>query len=150
MEAHPIKDGCEFRLAYRWLDEQEAPLLTEDRTVRFIEGEDAHFCEIISTRHASRGAVRFPKTKFGGLGFQADPLLAPDAELLSSPMEGVAARSKSFHEMDSDYVAYEADRPASQGGALGICSMIRDLLASVVPRSFVISAWPWAQSHMAW
>ncbi len=126
MEAHPIKDGCEFRLACRWLDEQEAPLLTEDRTVRFIEGEDAHFCEIISTRHASRGAVRFPKTKFGGLGLRAEPLLAPDAGAVVIADGGRRGPVEIVHEMDSDYVAYEADRPVSQGGALGICSMIRD------------------------
>ena len=70
--------------------------------------------------------MRFPKTKFGGLGLRAEPLLAPDAGAVVIADGGRRDPVEIVHEMDSDYVAYEADQPVSQGGALGICSMIRD------------------------
>lgn len=126
VEAHSIRHGLEFRLACRWLDEHAAPVLSEDRTVRLVECEDAHLCEIISTRRAAYGPVRFPQTKFGGLGLRAEPLLSPDAGAVVIADDDRRGSVGIVHEGDSEYVAFEADRPSSQGGALGVCAMIRD------------------------
>lgn len=126
MEAHAIQGGVEFRMTCRWLDENDTPLLTEERIVRLVEHEDAHLCEVISTRRATHGGLLFPQTKFGGLGLRAEPLLSPDAGAAVIADGGRRGPVEIVHEGDSDYVAYEAERPARQGGSLGVCLMIRD------------------------
>jgi hypothetical protein len=126
IEARSIAGGAEFRLNCVWRDEGEAPFLTETRTVRLFAAGDAHFCDVTSTRHASHGALRFPKTKFGGMGLRAEPLLSPDAGATVIADQGRRGAAEVVHEQDSDFVAYEAGLPFGQGGPLGVCMMIRD------------------------
>jgi hypothetical protein len=126
MTASPIPNGMEFHMECQWLDENGTPLLSESRTVRLFEDEDANFCDVVSTRHASHGALVFPKIKLGGLGLRAEPLLAPDAGAVVIADGGRRGDSSIVHELDSTFVAYERDLPFSQSGPLGVCLMIRD------------------------
>lgn len=126
LNAHTIQGGVEFHMGCQWLDETDSPLLSEERTVRFVQAEDAHLCEVISARRAMYGPLSFPQTKFGGLGLRAEPLLSPDTGATVIADNNRKGNVDVIHEGDSDYVAYEADRPIGQGGALGVCMMIRE------------------------
>jgi len=120
--------GVRFTLKSIWRDEQEQPLVDEERTVTLYALPDATVCDMTSCKIAAYGAAEFAKTKFGSLGARVEPRLLPafggqvigcvDGELGRGTADDVANTKA------CDAVAYENDVPGV--GVFGICLMIRD------------------------
>ena len=124
--------GVRFTLRSIWRDEQEQPMLDEERTVLLRALPDAHVCDMTSRKTATYGAVEFPQTKFGSICMRVEPRLLPalggrvigclDGELHRGTADEVA------NTMVCDAVAYENDVPGL--GVYGVCLMILDNSAS--------------------
>ena len=124
--AEVTDDGVRFTLKSTWRDEQEEPLIDEERTVILRALPDANLCDMTSRKTAAYGRVQFAKTKFGSLGVRVEPRLLPalggqvigcdDGELRRGTADEVANQTA------CDAVAYENDVPGI--GAFGICLMI--------------------------
>jgi hypothetical protein len=124
--------GVRFTLKSIWRDEQEQPLVDEERTVVLRALPDATVCDMSSRKTAAYGAAEFTKTKFGSIGVRVEPRLLPplggqvigcvDGELHRGTADEVA------NQKACDAVAYENDIPGV--GVCGICLMILDNSAS--------------------
>jgi len=124
--------GVRFTLKSIWRDEQEQPMLDEERTVFLRALPDANVCDMISRKAATYGAVEFPKTKFGSICMRVESRLLPalggqvigcvDGELCHGTADEVANAKV------CDAVAYENDVPGL--GVYGVCLMILDNSAS--------------------
>jgi hypothetical protein len=120
--------GVRFTLKSIWRDEQEQPLVDEERTVVMRSLPDANICDMTSRKTAAYGAAEFAKTKFGSLGARVEPRLLPplggqiigclDGELRRGAADEVA------NQKACDAVAYENDVPGL--GVHGLCLMILD------------------------
>jgi hypothetical protein len=125
-------DGVRFTLKSIWRDEQEQPLIDEERIVTLRSLPDANLCDMTSRKTAAYGAAEFAKTKFGSLGVRVEPRLLPalggrvigcvDGELRRGTADEVA------NQQACDAVAYENDVPGV--GVCGLCLMILDNSAS--------------------
>lgn len=114
--------GVRFALPCRWLDEDEAPILDEVRTVDLFTVNGATVCDVRSRKTATYGTVEFPQTKFGSIGIRVEPRLLP-------PLGGVVIADNErrgsadvVHEQDSTFVAYESALPG--GGRFGVALSI--------------------------
>ena len=124
--------GVRFTLNSIWRDEQEQPLINEQRTVILRSVAGATVCDMASRKSAAYGPAEFAKTKFGSIGVRVEPRLLPrlggqiigcrDGQLHRGLADEVA------NQKDCDAVAYEADVPGI--GVYGVCLMIRDNSAS--------------------
>jgi len=124
--------GVRFTLKSIWRDEQEQPLVDEERTVVLRALPDATVCDMTSCKTAAHGAAEFSKTKFGSLGLRVEPRLLPplggqvigciDGELRRGTADEVA------NQKACDAVAYENEVPGI--GVCGLCLMILDNSAS--------------------
>ncbi|MFZ4397215.1 MAG: DUF6807 family protein [Kiritimatiellia bacterium] len=124
--------GVRFTLRSIWRDEQEQPMLDEERTVLLCALPDAHVCDMTSRKTATYGAVEFPQTKFGSVCMRVEPRLLPalggqvigclDGELRRGTADEVANTKA------CDAVAYENNVPGL--GLYGVCLMILDNSAS--------------------
>lgn len=68
--AEVTETGVRFSLKSIWRDEQEQPLLDEERTVVLRALSDATVCDMTSRKTAAYGAAEFAKTKFGSIGMR--------------------------------------------------------------------------------
>jgi len=119
--AEVTDDGVRFALQSIWRDEQEAPLIDEQRTVLLRALPDATLCDMTSRKTAAYGAAEFARTKFGSLGARVEPRLLPalggqvigciDGELRRGTADEVA------NQKACDAVAYENDVPVYPRGA---------------------------------
>jgi hypothetical protein len=118
-----VEAGVELHQSLLWLDENSAPMLTEERMIRFLRWEDAHVCEVRSRKIATQGDLRFPASKFGGIGIRVEALLSPDAggEILADG--GRRGMADVVHDRESEFVAFQSRHAGSQGGPLGLCLM---------------------------
>lgn len=100
--------GVRFTLKSIWRDEQEQPLIDEERTVTFRALPGATVCDMTSRKTASYGDAEFSKTKFGSIGARVEPCLLPPlggAVIADGGRRGTAALVDANRE--SDFVAYE-------------------------------------------
>jgi hypothetical protein len=126
--AEVTDDGVRFTLKSIWRDDQEQPLLDEERTVILRALTEANLCDMTSRKTAAYGAVDFPQTKFGSICMRVEPRLLPplggqvigclDGELRRGTADDVA------NQKACDAVAYENDVPGL--GVHGVCLMILD------------------------
>ena len=135
-QGEPLREvneaGVRLTLNSVWRDEQDQPMIDEQRTVFLRALSDANVCDMTSRKTAAYGAAEFTKTKFGSLGARVEPRLLPalggqvigyrDGELRRGNADEVA------NGMACDAIAYENDVPGI--GVLGICLMILDNSAS--------------------
>ena len=118
--------GVRFTLRSIWRDEQEQPMLDEERAVFLRALPDAHVCDMTSRKTATYGAVEFPQTKFGSVCMRVEPRLLPalggqvigclDGQLRRGTADEVANTKV------CDAVAYENDVPGL--GVHGVCLII--------------------------
>ncbi len=130
--AEVTESGVRFTLKSIWRDEQEQPLLDEERTVVLRALPDANICDMTSRKTAAYGAVEFPQTKFGSLCMRVEPRLLPafggrvigclDGEFHFGTADEVA------NQKVCDAVAYENDVPSL--GVHGVCLIILENSAS--------------------
>ncbi|MDD1650507.1 MAG: PmoA family protein [Methylococcaceae bacterium] len=130
--AEVTEGGVRFTLKSIWRDEQEQPMLDEERTVILRALPDATVCDMASRKTAAYGTAEFPKTKFGSICMRVEPRLLPslggqvigcvDGELCHGTADEVANAKV------CDAVAYENDVPGL--GVYGVCLMILDNSAS--------------------
>jgi hypothetical protein len=120
--------GVRFTLKSIWRDEQEHPLIDEERSVLLRALPDATVCDMTSRKTAAYGAVEFGKTKFGSIGARVEPRLLPAlGGRVIGIMDGELHRGKAdevANKQSCDAVAFENDVPGI--GAFGICLMILD------------------------
>jgi len=106
--AEVTEAGVLFTLKSIWRDEQEQPLLDEERTVVLRALPDATVCDMTSRKTANYGDVEFSKTKFGSIGVRVEPRLLPPLGgviIADGDRRGTAALVDANRE--SDFVAYE-------------------------------------------
>lgn len=130
--AEVTEAGVRFTLKSTWRDEQELPLIDEERTVVLRALSDATVCDMTSRKAAAYGAAEFAKTKFGSIGARVEPRLLPalggrvigclGGELRRGTADAVANGNV------CDAVAYENNVPGI--GVYGLCLMILDNSAS--------------------
>jgi hypothetical protein len=126
--AEVTETGVRFTLKSIWRDDQEQPLLDEERTVVLRALPDGHICDMTSRKTAAYGAAEFPQTKFGSICMRVEPRLLPalggrvigclDGEFHFGTADEVA------NQKACDAVAYENDVPGL--GVHGVCLMILD------------------------
>ena len=111
-QGEPVADvtesGVRFILKSTWRDENEEPLIDEERTVFMRAFPDATVCDMTSRKIAAYGAVEFAQTKFGSIGVRVEPRLLPPlggAILADEGRRGTAALVDANRQ--SDFVAYE-------------------------------------------
>jgi hypothetical protein len=135
-QSEPVADiteaGVRFTLNSIWRDEQEQPLLYEERTVTLRALPDTTVCDMTSRKIAAYGAVEFSKTKFGSIGVRVEPRLLPalGGQVIGCA-DGVLRRGTAdavANQQACEAVAYENDVPGV--GVYGLCLMIRDNSAS--------------------
>lgn len=100
--------GVRFTLKSIWRDEQELPLIDEERSVVLRSLAGATVCDMISRKTASYGDVEFSKTKFGSIGVRVEPRLLPPLGgviIADGGRRGTAELVDANRE--SDFVAYE-------------------------------------------
>jgi len=124
--------GVRFALKSIWRDEQEQPLVDEERTVVLRASPDATVCDMISRKTAAYGSVEFGKTKFGSIGVRVEPRLLPAlGGRVIGCVGGELRRGKADEVANGktcDAVAYENNVPGI--GVFGICLMVLDNSAS--------------------
>jgi len=121
-----------FALKSIWRDEQEQPLVDEERTVLLRALPDATVCDMTSRKTAAYGGVEFAGTKFGSIGARVEPrLLRALGGQVIGCVSGELRRGTADEVANGkpcDAVAYENDVPGI--GVFGICLMILDNSAS--------------------
>ena len=131
--AETTDSGVRFTLKSIWRDEQEEPLIDEERTVLLRALPDANICDMTSRKTAAYGDAVFERTKFGSIGARVEPRLLPalggqvigciDGELRRGTADEVA------NQKACDAVAYENNVPGI--GVYGLCLLILDNSASL-------------------
>jgi hypothetical protein len=125
-------NGVRFTLRSIWRDEDEEPLIDEERTVLLRALPDATLCDMTSRKTAAYGDTVFEQTKFGSIGARVEPRLLPalGGQVIGcidgEPRRGTA--DEVANQKACDAVAYENDVPGI--GVFGICLMILDNSAS--------------------
>jgi hypothetical protein len=124
--------GVRFTLRSIWRDEQEQPLVDEERTVVLRALAGANVCDMTSRKTAAYGAAEFAKTKFGSIGMRVEPRLLPalGGQVIGC-LDGALRRGTADEVANTkvcDAVAYENDVPGL--GVYGVCLMILDNSAS--------------------
>ena len=119
-EVAPHARGVRFVFESTWLDEDGRAMIDERRTVDFRAEDDATVCDVASEKIARYGPAEYPRTKFGSIGIRVEPRLLPAAGGAVLADAGRRGPADVAHEQDSDYVAYENDRPGPFGVLMSI------------------------------
>jgi hypothetical protein len=112
-------DGARFTFESTWRDPNDAPLLDEQRVVRFSAADDATICEMSSRKIAAYGPVEYPQTKYGSIGIRVEPRLLPTLGGTVIADNGRQGRADVAHGQESDFVAYE-----NEVSGHGICGVL--------------------------
>lgn len=118
--------GVRFTLPSVWRDENEEPVLDEERMAVLRALPDANVCDVTSRKQAVYGAVEFAHTKFGSIGMRVEPRLLPGlgGEIVAAT--GDDLRRGTADDVANaklcDFVAYEAAHPTR--GPWGVCMLI--------------------------
>ncbi len=105
-QGEPVVSGSRLTLRSVWRDENEQPLLDEERIIEFGATASATVCEVTTRKIAAYGPVEFPATKYGGIGARIEPRLLP---ALGGRIE-TADRRVTYRQKDWG-VVLEADGP---------------------------------------
>lgn len=128
----PCDGGYRFEFRTTWFDEEDQPMLDEERSISAYSIEDATVCDLFTAKKATYGAVEYPASKHGTIGVRVQPQLLPvmGGEVLGS-LSGKVRRGRSDEVASGqpcDVVAYEADVPSL--GRFGVCMIVLENSAS--------------------
>jgi hypothetical protein len=123
-EIEPYENGVRFSLKNIWRDENEEPILDEERSLYLYAVDDATVCDMTSKKIAAYGPTSYPQTKFGSLCIRVEPRLLPPMGGIVIADDNRRGTAEVINEQDSSYVAYENE--LSGHGRSGVFLSILD------------------------